>query len=293
MKRVRTRHLDVALFDSGPQGAPTALLLHGWPDDASTWSRIAPRLNAAGFRTVAPMLRGCGRTRFLSSRTPRTGNAGILALDAIELMDALGVERFLVAGHDWGASITEMLAVGWPRRIERIALLSTPSRLGGLAITGFEQAHRYWYHWFQATRRGTEYVTRNPVAFARYMWDNWSPPGWFDDAGFRQVAKSFRNPDWVSIMLHSYRSRWGEAPLDRRSLRLEAKVKAARRLAVPAIFLQGGADRVSPPAASEKMATKYSGPFERIVLDGVGHFLPREMPNVVTEHLLRHFRGEG
>jgi pimeloyl-ACP methyl ester carboxylesterase len=114
---------------------------------------------------------------------------------------------------------------------------------------------------------------------------------YLDVAAFRQVAKSFRNPDWVSIMLHSYRSRWGEARLDRRSLRLEGRVKATRRLAVPAIFLQGGADRVSPPSASEKMGAKYSGPFERIVLDGVGHFLPREMPNVVTEHLLRHFRA--
>ena len=291
MKRVRTRHLDIALYDSGPKGGPVALLLHGWPDDATTWSRIAPRFNAAGFRTIAPMLRGSGGTRFLSPRTPRTGNTGILAMDAIELMDALGVGRFLVAGHDWGSNVAEMLAVGWPDRVPRIAMLSSPSRLGGLAITGFEQAHRYWYHWFQATRRGTEFVTKHPAAFARYMWDIWSPPGWFDEAMFRRVARSFRNPDWVSVMLHSYRSRWGEAPLDRRSRSLEAKVKATRRLAVPLLFLQGAADRVTPPAASETMGSRYSGPFERIVLDGVGHFLPRELPNVVTEHLLRHFRA--
>ena len=292
MKRVRTRHLEVALSDAGPKDGPVALLLHGWPDDATTWSRIAPRLNAAGFRTLAPMLRGSGGTRFRSPRTLRTGNTGILAVDAIELMDALGVERFVVAGHDWGSNVAEMLAVGWPRRVARIAMLASPSRLGGLRITGFEQTHRYWYHWLQATRRGTEYVTGHPVDFARYMWDHWSPPGWFDEATFRAVARSFRNPDWVPVMLHSYRSRWGEAPLDRRSVRLEAKVKATRRLATPTMFLQGGADRVTAPAASEKMAATHSGPFERIVLDGMGHFLPREAPDAVAEHLLRHFVPE-
>jgi pimeloyl-ACP methyl ester carboxylesterase len=293
MNRVRTKHLDVALFDSGPKGAPVALLLHGWPDDATTWGRVTPRLTAAGFRTIAPMNRGSGGTRFLSPRTPRTGNTGILAVDAIELMDALRVDRFVVAGHDWGANVAEMLAVGWPDRVARIAMLGTPSRLGGLKFTGFEQAHRYWYHWFQATRCGTEAVTQDPKGFARYMWENWSPAGWFDEATFEAVAKSFRNPDWVPVMLHSYRSRWGEAPLGRRSAKLEAKVKATKRLATATLLLQGGADRVTIPAASEKVALKYSGPFERIVLDGVGHFLPREAPDVVAEHLVRHFGAEG
>jgi pimeloyl-ACP methyl ester carboxylesterase len=293
MKRVRTRDLDVAVFAAGPADGPVVLLLHGWPDDATTWAPIAPRLNAAGFRTIAPMLRGTGGTRFRSPRVRRSGNTGILALDAIELMDALAVERFVVAGHDWGSNVAEMLAVGWPRRVARIAMMSTPSRLGGLAVTGFEQAHRYWYHWFQATRRGTEFVTRNPVAFARYMWDNWSPPGWFDEPTFKAVARSFRNPDWVPVMLHSYRSRWGEASLDRRSARLEARVKATRRLATPTLFLQGGADRVTTPAASERMAARHSGPFERFVLEGMGHFLPREAPGPVAEHLLRYLGDPG
>jgi pimeloyl-ACP methyl ester carboxylesterase len=288
VKRVSTKHLDVALSDDGPVGAPVVLLLHGWPDDATTWHPIAPRLVAAGYRTIAPMLRGTGGTRFRSATAPRTGNTGILAVDAIELMDALGVDRFVVAGHDWGSNVAEMLAVGWPKRVARIAMLSTPSRLGGLKFTGFEMAHRYWYHWLQATRRGTEEVTKNPAGFARYMWDHWSPPGWFDEAAFEAVAKSFRNRDWVPVMLHSYRSRWGEAPLDRRSLKLEAKVAATRRLATPTLFLQGGADRVTTPAASETLAARHSGPFERYVLDGLGHFLPREAPDLVAEHLVRY-----
>jgi pimeloyl-ACP methyl ester carboxylesterase len=125
------------------------------------------------------------------------------------------------------------------------------------------------------------------------MWENWSPPGWFDEATFKAVARSLRNPDWVGVMLHSYRSRWGEASLDRRSARLEAKVKATRRLATPTLFLQGGADRVTTPAASENMAARHSGPFERVVLDGMGHFLPREAPDQVAAHLIRYFGPAG
>ena len=288
-KHVTTRHLRVSLFDDGRRDAPVALLVHGWPDDATAWAGVATHLRAAGFRTVAPMNRGVAGTRFLSARTPRTGNTGILALDTIELMDAVGVERFVAAGHDWGANVVEMLAVGWPDRVQRIAMLSTPTRRGGLRLTSFLMAQRYWYQWLQSTRVGREVIARDPAGFARVMWESWSPPGWYDEATFKAVARSFRNPDWVPVMLHSYRSRWGEVPLDRRSVRLEAKVKATRRLATPTLFLQGGADGVTLPSASEKMASLHSGPFDRIVLDGLGHFLPREAPELVAEHLVRHF----
>lgn len=289
MARIRTRHLDVALFDDGPRNGPVVLLVHGWPDDATAWSGVAPRLNAAGFRTIAPMHRGAGATRFLSPRTRRTGNTGVLSIDMIELMDALNIDRCFVAGHDWGASVAESLAVGWPDRVPRIAMLGSPSRLGGLRITGYEQTHRYWYHWLQTTRLGTEFIERDPIGFARYMWEHWSPTGWFDETTFRTVSRSFRNPDWVPVMLHSYRSRWQEASPDRRSVKLEEKIKATKRIRTPTIFFQGGVDRVTPPSATEKMATKFSRSFERIVLDGVGHFVPREAPDAVAEALLEHF----
>lgn len=126
MKSVRTTQLSMQVNDRGPKTGPALLLLHGWPDDASTWDAIAPRLNEAGFRTIAPMHRGFAGARFLSTRTPRTGNTGVLAQDAIELMDALSIERFSIAGHDWGSNVAETMAVSWPKRVLAIAMLSTP-----------------------------------------------------------------------------------------------------------------------------------------------------------------------
>lgn len=175
-RSIETPFLEISLLDEGPTDGPVVLLLHGWPDD--TWAGVAGRLNAAGWRTVTPSLRGFGSTRFRSADTPRTGNSGILAHDAIDLMDALGIATFQVAGHDWGSNTAEAMAVGWPDRVTRMAMLSTPSRLGGMPTPPFPQAQRQWYHWFRATRRGAEAVRCDPKGFGRIMWDNWSPSGW-------------------------------------------------------------------------------------------------------------------
>jgi pimeloyl-ACP methyl ester carboxylesterase len=289
MPTVRTSLLDISYNDDGPRDGPVLLLLHGWPDDASTWSGIAPLLNAAGFRTLVPMARGFGETRFLAANIPRTGNTAILAIDAVQMLDALQAPSVSVAGHDWGANIAEMMAVGWPQRIARIAMLSTPPRLGGLSTPPFWHARLQWYHWFQATARGAQSVRDDPKGFARIMWDTWSPPGWFDDVLFDQVARSFENPDWVEVTLHSYRSRWGEAEPDPASKWLEDLDKFTPALELPTLFIQGALDGVNPPATSVGTAAKFTGRFERIVLDGVGHFPTREAATLVASHLVRHF----
>ncbi len=289
MTTVETDRLAMHVDDGGPRDGPVVLLLHGWPDDASTWDRVAPVLHAAGLRTIAPTLRGFGATRFRSPDTPRTGNTGIHALDAIAAMDALGVDRFAIAGHDWGSNIAEAMAVGWPQRVTRLAMLSTPSRLGGMKTSPFWHARLQWYHWFQATQRGADAVRQDPRGFARMMWDTWSPAGWFDEATFARVARSFENPDFVDVTLHSYRARWGEAEPDPASAWLEERVKATTRLALPTLFFAGELDGVNPPAVSEGLAEKFGGPFERIVLPGVGHFPTREAPDEVARRLVPHF----
>ena len=286
-----TKHLEIAYEDAGPADGPVVLLLHGWPDSAQTWSVVAARLNAAGLRTVTPDLRGFGRTRFRSAGEPRTGNSGVLALDAIALMDALGVKRFMAAGHDWGSNAAEALAVGWPRRVTRLAMLSTPSRLGGAPTPPFEQCQRQWYHWFQATARGVEAVRADPKGFAHIMWVNWSPPGWFDEATFARTAEAFDTPDWLDVTVHSYRARWDEAKPDPRSRALERKIKAAETLSLPTLYIQGEVDGVNPPSASAAVPQKFSGPFQFVQLPGVGHFPTREAPDAVAHHLLEHFTG--
>ncbi len=284
-----TDHLDIAYAEGGPADGPPVLLLHGWPDDASTWDAVGRSLNDGGFRTLAPTLRGFGETRFRSAGTRRTGNSGVLALDAIALMDTLGIKRFMVAGHDWGSNTAEALAVGWPKRVKRMAMLSTPSRLGGLPTPPFEQAQRQWYHWFQATERGAQALRDDRKGFAHIMWVDWAPPGWFDEATFERVAKSFENPDWVDVTLHSYRSRWDEAKPDPHSRRLEKKVKATKTLSLPTLYIQGEVDGVNPPSASKSVPSKFSGPFEFLELPGVGHFPTREAPAAVARALIKHF----
>ena len=280
-----TRLLNIAYHQQGKTDAPVVLLLHGWPDDATTWNAVMPQLAEAGYRVVAPYLRGFGETFFLDKGTARTGNSGIHALDMIQLMDSLAIEQFSVVGHDWGANIAESLAVGWPGRVERIALLSTPPRLGGIPTPPFSHAQLEWYHWFQATKRGEEAVRKDPIGFARIMWENWSPRGWFTEETFTRVSQSW-NSDFVDITLHSYRSRWDEAKPDPESRKLEEQVKSTKTLSLPALYVQGEVDGVNPPYVSENVHEKFTGLFRRIVLPGVGHFPTREAPGALSEHLL-------
>jgi pimeloyl-ACP methyl ester carboxylesterase len=287
MPTVATAELDIHYREVGPADAPPVLLIHGWPDDASTWDRVADALSDR-FRLLIPTLRGFGDTRFRSDDTPRTGNSARLAMDMIAFLDALGVDRLSVVGHDWGSNIGEAMAVGWPDRVKRLCQLSTPPRLGGMPTPPFWHAQRQWYHWFMATKRGAEAVAADPHGFAHIMWENWAPPGWFDEETFQTVARSFDNPDWVAVTLHSYRARWGEAEPDPNSAWLEEKVKATERLSLPALYIQGKDDGVNPPATSLRVASKFTGPFDRIELSYVGHFPQREAPETVAS-LLRPF----
>jgi pimeloyl-ACP methyl ester carboxylesterase len=289
MTKLPTNLLEIAYRDDGPRDGQVVLLLHGWPDDSSTWDAVIPILNEAGLRTIAPTMRGFGETRFLSAETSRTGNTAMLVLDAIEMLDILGVSNFSVAGHDWGSNMAETLAVGWPDRVDCIAMLSTPSRLGGVPNSPFWHARLQWYHWLQATKRGAQAVREDPKGFARIMWETWSPEGWFEDATFNRVAVSFDNPDWVDVTLHSYRARWDEAEPDPASKWLDDKVKTTKTLALPTIYFQGELDGVNPPKVSASVSEKFTGPFERIVLTGVGHFPTREAPTEVGARLVKHF----
>ncbi|KPH06219.1 alpha/beta hydrolase (plasmid) [Rhizobium acidisoli] len=285
MPQLRTEDLEIAFMETGTQHGKAVLLLHGWPDDASTWEAVIERLKDRKFRFVIPYLRGFGPSRFRNDHAPRTANGGILAMDAIALMNGLGIERFSVVGHDWGSHIAECLAIGWPERVERIALLSSTPRMGGLQTPPFKQAQLYWYQWFMATKRGAEAIDKDRAGYARLQWENWAPEGWFDEATFGKVSKSFDNPDWLEVTLHSYRVRWEEVEPDPRSLWLEKLVKATKSLSLPAIFVHGMEDGVTPVATSEDLHKKFTGPFERILLQNVGHFPQREDPEAVAREL--------
>jgi pimeloyl-ACP methyl ester carboxylesterase len=289
MPTIPTDDLDIFYTLDGPDDGPPVLLLHGWPDDASTWDTVGAALRDAGVRTIVPMLRGFGGTVFRTDEAARTGNSAIHAIDMIALMDALGIDRFAIAGHDWGSNIAEAMAVGWPDRIERIAMLATPPRLGGMPTPAFHQAQRYWYHWFMATERGAQAVRADRRGFAHIHWENWAPAGWFDEATFAGVAKSWDNPDWVDVTLHSYRSRWENALPDPRSDWLETRIKATTKLSLPTLFIKGDVDGVTAQDSFDKVPDKFDGPFEMVGLPGVGHFPQREAPDAVAALLIPFF----
>ncbi|TPL78946.1 alpha/beta hydrolase [Mesorhizobium sp. B2-3-13] len=277
--------LRIAYLDGGLQDGPPVVLLHGWPDDATTYARISPVLHEAGFRTFSPWLRGFGQTSFLSKETMRSGEIAAMAQDVLDFADALGLSRFAIVGHDWGARIAYLLASIFPDRISCCAALSLGWQPGKPATPAPEQAKAFWYQWFMATARGAEFVRKNRKEFARFQWDSWSPLGWFDDTIFDKVAVSFDNPDWPDVTLHSYRVRWGEAEPDPCYAELARRQTSVKIITVPTLTLHGGDDRVVLPPSSEGLEEHFTAPYKRVVLDAVGHFPTREASHEVSRLL--------
>jgi pimeloyl-ACP methyl ester carboxylesterase len=288
---IKTDLLEIAFDCGGVEDGRPVMLLHGWPDDLTAWRGITPALEQAGFRWVAPSLRGFGRTRFLSDETLRDGTGVAIAQDALDLADALGWDRFAVVGHDWGGRAAYILAAIVPERLSSIASLAIGYAPRGRFVTPpFEQSRRWWYQWFMMTTGGVAAVREDPTGFARIQWDTWGPTGWLDEATFASVVESFRNPDWTAITLHGYRSRWRAEPLDPRYSHLRSEVDATETLRVPTLMLQGGADCCDPPAESEGQERFFPNGYTRVVLDGVGHFPARELPHVVGSRVIAHLK---
>lgn len=286
-RTIRTPRLEIAYLEWNPGAARSAVLLHGWPDSPAGWRPVAQRLAAEGYRVLCPALRGFGPTRFLDRATPRSGELAALGRDLLDFIDALGLEQPLLAGHDWGARAAANacgLATG---AAAQLVLLSIGYGTNDPAqVLPLPQARNYWYHWFMATPRGAAAVREDARGFTRYLWDTWSPAGWYTEEEFAEAAQAFDNPDWAAVVLHSYRHRWGFEPGDPAYEQDGARLTPAPRLAVPTLVLHGGADTCNQPATSEGKSHYFSGGYERRVLDGVGHFPQREAPQAVAAAIL-------
>ncbi|WNL45653.1 alpha/beta hydrolase [Dyella sp. BiH032] len=292
MPSARTDLLEIHYETGGDPSASTVLLLHGWPDDVRSWRRITPVLESGGCRWIAPWLRGCGPTRFLSEATLRDGRTEALAQDAIDLMDSLNIERFSVIGHDWGARVAYALAALIPHRLLSIAAISLAyAPRGAFVVPAFQQSRAWWYQWFMSVDKGAEAVAKDPNAFAKMQWETWSPPGWFDEAEFKATARSFENPDWLAITLNGYRSRWrDDEERDARYAELSRRVASVEQLDVPTLMVQGATDGTVLASSSEGQEKWFSRGYQRIVLDGIGHFPTREAADVVGRRLLSHLQ---
>lgn len=286
---VRTPELDIAYQESGPRNGPTVILLHGWPSDVHDWDGVAPPLAAAGYRVLVPWLRGFGPTRFLDEKTPRSGQQGAIGADLRAFMDALKIERALLAGYDWGGRAACVVAALWPERVRALVTINgyaiqNIARAGAAADAA--QEHRYWYQWYFHTERGRAGLSRNRRDIARLLWWQWSPNWHFDDQTFESTATSFDNPDFVEVTIHSYRHRYGNAPGAPEYHDIEQRLAAQPCIVAPTVVLHGVCDGVGPPEQSEQHARYFSGAYERKLIPVAGHFLPREAPGAVVESVL-------
>jgi pimeloyl-ACP methyl ester carboxylesterase len=290
MKRIVAGVLDVAYLEFGPpEGAPV-FLFHGFPYDAYACEAVGERLAAAGRRAIVPFLRGYGPTRFVSAETPRSGQQAALAADLLALMDALAIDRAVLAGYDWGGRAACIVSALWPERVRGLVSSGSGYNIQNIAGAGRpappEQEHRFWYQYYFHSERGRAGLSANRRALCKLLWKLWSPSWAFDDATFERSAISFDNPDFVEVVIHSYRHRFGGIPGDPALDQIEERLAAQPDITVPAIVLQGEDDGVDPPEAVDSDAPHFKGPYERRSFAKAGHNLPQEIPDAYAEAVL-------
>jgi pimeloyl-ACP methyl ester carboxylesterase len=286
LKQINAGVLSIGYAEAGPVGGPAVMLLHGWPYDIHSYVDVAPLLASAGYRVIVPYLRGYGTTNFLSGDTFRNGQQSVVAADIIALMDALKIEKAIVAGYDWGARTADIIAALWPERCK--GLVSVSGYLIG-SVKANEQPLppkaelAWWYQFYFATERGQRGYDKNRHDFAKLIWQLASPKWRFDDATFDRSAEAFNNPDHVAIVLHNYRWRLGVAAGDPKYDDLEVRLAAAPAISVPTITMEGdanGAPHPEPAAYANKFTGKYT---HRLIEGGIGHNLPQEAPQAFAQ----------
>ncbi|MES1215278.1 MAG: alpha/beta hydrolase [Bacteroidota bacterium] len=280
VKQIDAGDLNVGYIDEGPVNGATVVLLHGWPYDIQSFTAVTAILTAKGYRVIVPYLRGFGTTRFLSGNTFRNGQQSAIAADTIALMDALKIDKAIIAGFDWGARTAGIIAALWPERCK--ALVSVSGYLIGNPATGRNPLPpkaelQWWYQFYFATERGKEGYEKNTAEFGKLIWQLASPTWKFDDNTFNKTASSFNNPDHVDIVIHNYRWRLGLAEGEEKYSSLELRLAKAPVVTVPAITIEGDANGAPHPEPAT-YAGKFTGKYSHKLFRGVGHNPPQESP---------------
>lgn len=286
LKQIKAGLLDVGYAEDGPVSGPAVILLHGWPYDIHSFVDVAPLLAAKGYRVIVPYVRGYGTTRFLSSDTFRNGQPAAVAVDTVALMDALKIEKAIIAGFDWGARTADIVAALWPQRCKGIVSVSgylIGSQASGKTPLPPSAELQWWYQFYFATERGRAGYEKYRHDFNKLIWQLASPKWNFDDATFNRSAAAFDNPDHVSVAIHNYRWRLGLAEGEAKYDELEQHLAKGPTIAVPAITMEGdanGAPHPEPGSYAKKFTGKYA---HRNVSGGVGHNLPQEAPQAFAD----------
>ncbi|MBR1200720.1 alpha/beta hydrolase [Bradyrhizobium sp. AUGA SZCCT0240] len=286
--------LKIAYYEAGPADGPVVMLMHGFPYDIHTYVDVAPQLAAEGCRVIVPYLRGYGPTRFRDKATRRSGEQAALGADLMALMDALGIKRAVFAGYDWGGRAACIGAALWPERciglvsvngynIQDIANAMVPARP--------DREVALWYQYYFQLERGRAGLAADRRGIAKLLWQQWSPNWHFDDACFERTAVAHDNPDYVEVVIHSYRHRYGLAEGDPQYADLQRRLAAQPAIVVPTITLDGDGDGVSPATDGSKSAPKFAGRRVHRVVPRAGHNLPQEEPEAFAAAVLELIRA--
>jgi len=294
LRHVRTATLEIAYEESGAADGAPVFLMHGWPYDPRCYDQVIAPLCGAGARVIVPYLRGFGATRFRSGQTIRSGQQAALGNDLREIMDALAVDRAVLAGYDWGGRAACIVAALWPERVHGLVTVNAyniQNIPGSGKPAAPAQEHRLWYQWYFQMERGRAGIQANRRELCRLLWLLWSPDWSFDDATFERSAASFDNPDFVAVTIHSYRHRYGNAPGDSDLEAIEHRLAQQPKITIPTIALQGEADGVHPPESSAHHAPFFTGPYQRRVLPRFGPNPPQEDPQAFADAVLQLMRA--
>ncbi|WP_422823199.1 alpha/beta fold hydrolase [Variovorax ureilyticus] len=286
---IRAGVLDVSYFEVGPPAGPPVLLMHGFPYDIHSYVDVAPMLAAAGCRVIVPYLRGYGGTRFLRDATPRSGEQAALGADLLALLDALAIPKAVLAGYDWGGRAACVVAALWPERCAGLVSYNSynvQDIAKAMQPDSAENEHRLWYQYYFHSERGRAGLAADRRGITRLLWQLWSPTWRFEDATFERSAQAFDHPDFVDVVIHSYRHRFGLVPGDPAYADIEAKLAGQPAIAVPTITFDGADDGVRSPADASAHAHRFAGPRSHRVVPGVGHNMPQEVPRVFADAVL-------
>lgn len=289
IRHVRTDVLDIAYVEDGPATGPAVVLLHGYPYDIHSYADVAPRLAALGHRVVVPYLRGHGPTRFLQDSTPRSGQQAALGADVLGLIDALELPEAVLAGYDWGGRAACVVAALWPERVT--GLVSVNGYLiqdvaASAQPISPELEAGFWYFYYFLTERGRAGLTANRREIAEVIWRRNSPAWDFDQATIDRTAAAFDNPDYVDVVVHSYRHRLGQAPGAPEYEALERELARTPTISVPTVTLAGLADGNFPVAEGLPDAGRFTGPRLHRRVPDAGHNLPQEAPEAFVQAVL-------
>jgi pimeloyl-ACP methyl ester carboxylesterase len=290
LKQIDAGLLNVGYAEDGPPDGPPVILLQGWPYDIYSYVDVAPLLAAKGYRVIVPYLRGYGSTRFLSAATFRNGQPYVVALDIINLMDALKIQKAILAGFDWGGRTADIIAILWPERCKALVSVSgylIASPAANKAPLPPKAELQWWYQYYFATERGRAGYDKYRHDFAKLIWQIASPKWNFDDATFDRTAASFDNPDHVAIVIHNYRFRMGLAEGEAQYDKFEEQLAQLPTIAVPTITLEGDANGAPHPSDPSAYRQKFTGKYaSRIITGGIGHNLPQEAPQAFAQAVI-------